>query len=123
MARKLLVVDDDAHIRKLVAIYLRDAGFDVAQAATGEEAMQLAGRERFDVVLVDLILPHYGGFRLSQKLKAMGEPPRVVITSGDDSQQSREGAAESKADTFLAKPFTREELLAAVGGERASRPQ
>lgn len=122
MARKLLVVDDDAHIRKLVAMYLRDAGFDVAQAATGEEAMQLAGRERFDVVLVDLILPHYGGFRLSQKLKAMASPPRVVIISGDDSQQSREGAAES-GDAFLPKPFTREELLAAVGGERASRPQ
>ncbi len=114
MARKLLVVDDDVHLRKLVAMYLRDAGFDVQQAATGEEGLQLAGRERFDVVLVDLILPHYGGLRLCQKLKTTPSPPRVIIISGDDSQQARDEALES-ADAFLPKPFTREQLLAAVG--------
>jgi DNA-binding response OmpR family regulator len=111
---KLLVVDDDLHIRRLIAIYLRDAGFDVTEAATGEEGLQIALREAFDIVLVDLILPHYGGFRLCQKLKASPSPPRVVITTGDDSPQSRDLARESNADAFLAKPFTREELLAAL---------
>jgi DNA-binding response OmpR family regulator len=111
---KLLVVDDDLHIRRLIAIYLRDAGFEVTEAATGEEGLQAAQREPFDIVLVDLILPHYGGFRLCQKLKSAESPPRVVITTGDDSQQSRDLAKESKADGFLAKPFTRDELLAAL---------
>jgi DNA-binding response OmpR family regulator len=111
---KLLVVDDDLHIRRLIAIYLRDAGFDVTEAATGAEGLQISQREPFDIVLVDLILPHYGGFRLCQKLKSAPSPPRVVITTGDDSAQSRDLATESKADAFLAKPFTREELLAAV---------
>jgi len=111
---KLLVVDDDLHIRRLIGIYLRDAGFEVTEAATGEEGLQIAQREPFDIVLIDLILPHYGGFRLCQKLKSAASPPRVVITTGDDSPQSRDLARESNADGFLAKPFTRDELLAAV---------
>ncbi|HYS53165.1 MAG TPA: response regulator [Thermoanaerobaculia bacterium] len=111
---KLLIVDDDLHIRRLIGIYLRDAGFEVTEAATGEEGLEVAQREPFDIVLVDLILPQYGGFRLCQKLKSASSPPRVVITTGDDSPQSRDLAAEAKADAFLAKPFTREELLAAV---------
>jgi DNA-binding response OmpR family regulator len=111
---KLLVVDDDLHIRRLIGIYLRDAGFEVTEAATGEEGLEISQREPFDIVLIDLILPHHGGFRLCQKLKATASPPRVVITTGDDSAQAREQATEARADGFLAKPFTREELLAAV---------
>ncbi len=111
---KLLVVDDDLHIRRLIGIYLRDAGYEVTEAATGEEGLMLAQREPFDVILIDLVLPHYGGFRLCQKLKSTADAPRVVITTGDDSQQSRQQAAEAKADAFLAKPFTREELLASL---------
>jgi DNA-binding response OmpR family regulator len=111
---KLLVVDDDLHIRRLVGIYLREAGYDVTEAASGEEALQVSQGRVFDVVLIDLILPHYGGFRLCQKLKSLPTPPRVVITTGDDSPQSRDKAVEAKADAFLAKPFNREELLAAV---------
>ena len=112
---RLLVVDDDVHIRRLIKVFLRDAQYELAEAATGEEALQLARRQAFDIVLVDLILPNYGGSRLCQKLKSdSARPPRVIIVSGDDSQQSRDIAAEVKADGFLAKPFTREELMAAL---------
>jgi DNA-binding response OmpR family regulator len=112
---RLLVVDDDVHIRRLIKVFLRDAQYELAEAATGQEALLLARRQAFDVVLVDLILPNYGGSRLCQKLKSdSARPPRVIIVSGDDSQRSRDVAAEVKADGFLAKPFTREELIAAV---------
>ena len=111
---KLLIVDDDLHIRRLIGIYLRDAGFELTEAATGEEGLEIAQREPFDIVLIDLILPHYGGFRLCQKLKSAPSPPRVVITTGDASQHARDLAVEAKADAFLAKPFTREQLLAAL---------
>ncbi len=111
---QLLVVDDDLHIRRLVGIYLREAGYEVTEAASGEEALKASHAQPFDVVLIDLILPQYGGFRLCEKLKALPQPPRVVITTGDDSPQSRERAMEAKADAFLPKPFTREDLLAAI---------
>jgi len=110
----ILVVDDDVHIRKLVRLYLRDSGAEVSEAGTGEEALAATGREVFDIVVVDLILPYFGGFRLSQKLKAGARPPRVVIITGDESPETRSAAAEAGADAFVVKPFTKEELLAAV---------
>jgi DNA-binding response OmpR family regulator len=112
--RKLLIVDDDVHIRRLIKLYLRGSAFDVAEAATGEEALELAAREPFDVAIVDLILPYYGGLRLCQKLKASEPAPRVVIITGDESPETREAAREYRGDAFILKPFTREELLGAV---------
>jgi two-component system KDP operon response regulator KdpE len=110
--RKLLIVDDDVHIRRLIALYLKQAGCEVVDSGSGEEALELAAREAFDTVLVDVILPAYGGFRLTQKLKSTTPAPRVIVMSGDESQ--REAAASYGADDFLAKPFTRDELLAKV---------
>jgi len=105
---KLLVVDDDVHIRRIVALYLRD--HDVAEAASAEEALARIGGATFDVVIVDVILPHFGGLRLCRKIKQTAPPPRVIVMSGDE--QLRDQAAEAGADAFLAKPFTREELAA-----------
>jgi DNA-binding response OmpR family regulator len=112
--RRVLVVDDDVHIRRLIGIYLRASGSDVAAAATGEEALEEFARKAADLVIVDLILPYFGGFRLCQKLKATEPAPRVLIITGDDSPETRETANEAHADGFLPKPFTREELLAAI---------
>ena len=105
---KLLVVDDDVHIRRIVSLYLR--GHDVAEAATAEEALARVGGEAFDVVIVDVILPHFGGLRLCRKIKETATPPRIIVISGDE--QLRDQASEAGADAFLAKPFTREDLLA-----------
>jgi two-component system OmpR family response regulator len=110
--RKFLIVDDDVHIRRLIALYLRQAGYEVVDSGSGEEALELAARDAFDTVLVDVILPAYGGFRLTQKLKSSAPAPRVIVMSGDETQ--REAAAGYGADAFLAKPFTRDELLAVV---------
>lgn len=112
MPQKILVVDDDVHIRRLIGLYLRQQGFEVADSGTGEEALELASRDAFDTVLVDVILPAFGGFRLTQKLKSAAAAPRIIVMSGDETQ--REAAAGYGADGFLSKPFTKEELLAAL---------
>ena len=103
---KLLVVDDDVHIRRIVALYLRE--HDVAEAANAEEALARIAAEAFDVAIVDVILPPSGGLRLCGKLKEVGM--RVIVMSGDE--QLREEATEAGADAFLAKPFTKEALAA-----------
>jgi len=108
----LLVVDDDVHIRRIVGHYLRE--HDVAEAATAEEALERLAGAMFDVVIVDLILPHFGGLRLCRKIKSAPTPPRVIVMSGDDSEQSREEAREAGADAFLGKPFGKEEVAALV---------
>ena len=105
---KLLVVDDDVHIRRIAALYLRE--HDVAEAATAEEALRRVDGEAFDAVIVDLILPQFGGLRLCRKIKQTPTPPRVIVMSGDE--QLRDQAAEAGADAFLAKPFTKDDLAA-----------
>ena len=122
--RKLLIVDDDPHIRKLLKLYLRNSGFELSEAATGEEAIQLFDRENFDVVLLDLILPYYGGFRLCQKFKGMtGRNPYIVIMTGDDSDETRSTAKEVGADDFIAKPFSAEEVVAKLEQTTAAKSQ
>jgi DNA-binding response OmpR family regulator len=105
---KLLIVDDDVHIRRIAALYLR--GHEVAEAATAEEALQRVAAEAFDAVVVDVILPQFGGLRLCRKLKESAAAPRVIVISGDEGLRDR--AREAGADAFLPKPFTKEELVA-----------
>jgi len=111
---KLLIVDDDPHIRKLLRIYLRQSDYEVFEAANGEEATAQVEQHRFAVILLDLILPHFGGFTLCQKFKATEQPPRVVIITGEDSPETRTMAEECGADDFLPKPFTLTEVMAKV---------
>ena len=112
---KLLIVDDDAHVRRLLTLYFRHAPFEIREAATGEEALALIQSEQFDVALLDLILPYYGGFRLCQRLKQRtGKTPYVVIMTGDDSEETRNTANECGANRFLAKPFSSEEIEALI---------
>lgn len=113
--RKLLIVDDDVHIRKLLKIQLRQSPFEVYEAGTGEEATALLEKHDFEVVLLDLILPYYGGFRLCQKFRSSGgHQPFIIVITGDDSPETRATAEECGSDAFLAKPFTQDELLGLI---------
>jgi DNA-binding response OmpR family regulator len=121
---KLLIVDDDPHIRRLLQLYCRGTGLEVHEAATGEEAESLIDQNRYAVVLLDLILPYYGGFRICQKLKRVPRQsqPFVIMMTGDDSQETRASAAECGADHFLPKPFSAVEvrdLVTSVVGRKS----
>jgi DNA-binding response OmpR family regulator len=114
--RKLLIVDDDAHIRRLLRIYLRPTGFELHEAGTGEEALRLLEEHEFEVVLLDLILPYYGGFRICQRIRASGRSPYVIIMTGDDSPETRQSAKECGADDFVGKPFSAADLVEKING-------
>lgn len=120
--RKLLIVDDDVHIRKLLKLQLRRSPFEIHEAGTGEEATALLEKHDFEVVLLDLILPYYGGFRLCQKFRSSsGHQPFIIIITGDDSPETRATAEECGSDAFLAKPFTEDELMALIDSVPATR--
>jgi len=115
--RRILIVDDDPHIRRLLTLYLRAPDLEVHEAATGEEALNLLASQPFDIVLLDLILPSYSGFRLCQKVKSgqiPGTPPYVIVITGDDSPETRATAKEYGADDFLAKPFDAAEVVSRI---------
>lgn len=124
MKARLLVVDDDTYIRRLLQLYLTNSGYEIHQAATGEDAVRLFDETKFDVIFLDLILPYFGGFRLCQKFKGSDRPPYIIIMTGDDSSETRASARDYGANDFLGKPFTLADVTAKLeAAKQASKQQ
>jgi two-component system, OmpR family, response regulator len=113
--RPILVVDDDALFRELVATILRRAGYRTREAASGEEALELAARERPEVVVLDIHLPGISGHEVCLKLGGLGERPPVLFVSGERIEaHDRVAGLLVGGDDYLVKPFAPDELLARV---------
>ena len=111
----VLVVDDDALFRELVLTILRRAGYRTQEAATGEEALELAKRQRPDVVVLDVHLPRLSGHEVCARLRRAGERPRVLFVSGERVEPyDRVAGLLVGGDDYLIKPFAPDELLARV---------
>ena len=114
MSPSVLIVDDDPFIRKLIATTLEDvAGFELAQAANGFEAVVVAGREKPEVVFLDIDMPRMDGFEACRRMRADPETADatiVMLTAASGGASERE-AEEAGADLFLTKPFSPLELL------------
>jgi DNA-binding response OmpR family regulator len=112
-AQRLLLVEDDARLAAMVSDYLGEAGFRVTRAATGAAAMQLAGSDDFDAVILDLMLPDADGLGLCRALRARSDIPVLMLTARGD-PLDRVVGLEIGADDYLPKPFEPRELLARV---------
>jgi two-component system chemotaxis response regulator CheY len=115
--RAVLVVDDDPFIRGLILTTLEDvAHFELFEAADGEEALSVAGRERPDLVFLDIDMPRLDGIEACRRLRANPSLSRATIVmltaSAEDSARHR--AADAGADLFLTKPFSPLDLLRMV---------
>ena len=113
----VLIVDDDPSIRKLVATTLEDvAGFELVEAADGDEALELAREEAPAIVLLDIDMPGIDGFEACRRLRAQPETADatvVMLTAAADEEAER-AAEEAGADLFITKPFSPLELLRLV---------
>jgi two-component system KDP operon response regulator KdpE len=107
----VLVVDDEAQIRRALKLNLRARDYEVVEASTGELALQLAASEHPDVVLLDLGLPGMDGVEVIEALRGWSKVPLVVLTVRDD-EHSKVLALDAGADDYITKPFGIEELLA-----------
>ena len=107
---KVLIVEDDAHIRRLVRGALARAGHEVVEAATAREAIASFGIDKPDAVLLDLGLPDRDGLELIQLARADGAA--VVVVSAREATSEKVAALDLGADDYLTKPFDTEELLA-----------
>lgn len=101
MAGTILVVDDEAPIRELLAAVLEESGYRVLQAVHGKQALDLVSRERPDLVLCDVMMPVMNGVELCARLKAATDLPVILMSAA----AKRTAAAAARADAFLAKPF------------------
>jgi two-component system KDP operon response regulator KdpE len=105
---KIMLVDDEPSILKVLSIKLRVSGYQVISALNGDEALKLIKSEKPDVVLLDVIMPGMDGFEVLQKLRAFSKLPVIVVSARPE--YSRQ-AMTLGANAFIAKPFDIDELL------------
>ncbi|GAA2961641.1 response regulator transcription factor [Actinokineospora diospyrosa] len=110
----LLVVEDDDGIRDLLATSLRFAGFTVATAATGTDALRQAERLRPDLLVLDVMLPDRDGFDVLRRLRAGGHGVPVLFLTARDANQDKVTGLTIGGDDYVTKPFSLEEVIARV---------
>lgn len=110
---EVLIIDDEAQIRKLLEITLNSNGYDVRQASTAKEGLTMAATHQPDAVILDLGLPDENGHSVLQKLREWCTSP-VIILSVQNSEEDIIRALDNGANDYLAKPFRTGELLARI---------
>ena len=116
MANRVLIVEDERDLSRVVAYNFKKEGFDVVVAFTGEQALRAVKEERFDLVLLDLMLPDISGTEVCKKLKqnqATAQIPVVMVTAKGE-EVDRIVGFELGADDYVVKPFSVRELVLRV---------
>lgn len=111
--KRILVVDDDPWVRKLVRGYLERAGFSVSTAATGQEALVEFEARPPDLVILDLALPEMDGLEVAQRIRSSSSVPIIMLTARS-TEDDRVLGLELGADDYVVKPFSARELEARV---------
>jgi two-component system KDP operon response regulator KdpE len=112
-AGKILVVDDDPQIRRVMKATLVGHNYEVIEARTGEDALEKTPQEMPNLVLLDLNMPGMGGLETCRALRAGSDIP-VIILSVRNSEKDKVAALDAGADDYVTKPFSIEELLARI---------
>ena len=114
--KKILVVDDEKHIVRLVEVNLRRAGYDVLKAYDGKEALEVVKNDQPDMVILDVMMPQMDGFEVLKHLRANPETtelPVIMLTAKAQDADVFKGW-QSGVDSYLTKPFSPMELLTFV---------
>lgn len=110
---RVLVVDDEQQIRRLLTVSLASHGYAVESVARGEDALAALAAEPFDVVLLDLGLPDIDGVEVCRQVREWSHIPIIVISVRED-ERDKVAALDSGADDYVTKPFGIDELLARI---------
>ncbi len=112
-SRRILVVEDEKAIRDVVAAYLEREGFWVTPAADGQTALNEFSRRRFDLIVLDLMLPEVSGEEVCRRIRDVSDVPIIMLTAKGE-EEDRIAGLELGADDYLVKPFSPRELVARV---------
>jgi DNA-binding response OmpR family regulator len=108
---KILLCEDDVHIRKLIVTYLSSQGFNVLESDNGMSAWSIFQNEKIDVVVTDLMMPKMDGFSLTQKIRSSQKDVPILILSALESMEDKEKGFISGTDDYMVKPIDLKELL------------
>jgi two-component system KDP operon response regulator KdpE len=112
-AGRILVVDDDPQIRRAMRTTLTGRGYEVADARTGEEALEALRSGNYDLVLLDMNMPGMGGIETCRLIRSTSEVAIIMLTVSN-SEKDKVEALDAGADDYITKPFSTPELLARI---------
>ena len=119
---RVLVVDDDQRLRELVVRYLTEQGFEARAVADAAGMDKQLARERYDLVVLDLMLPGEDGLAICRRLRAQNTGPAIVMLTAKGDEVDRIVGLEMGADDYLPKPFNPRELVARINAVLRRRP-
>ena len=113
---KILVIEDEDLVRKVLEFRLKKEGYNVYQAKDGSEALDLIEQHHFDLMLVDIMIPYVGGLEITQKVKSnpQTKDTAIIVVSANGLENVILEAFALGADDFIAKPFNLPELMIRV---------
>ena len=114
MSRRILVVEDDKDISRLLELHLRDAGYEVSLARDGTSGSELALSRPHDMIILDIMLPGLDGLELCRRIRAASPSLPILMLTARSSELDRVVGLEMGADDYVTKPFSIPELLARV---------
>ncbi|MEW9104425.1 response regulator transcription factor, partial [Paenibacillus sp.] len=110
---RLLIIDDEDDMRALVQMYLKNSGFEVHQAANGEEALEVLSAMPIDLIVADVMMPVLDGFTLCLNIRQSSNVPIVFLTARGE-EWDRVYGLKIGADDYIVKPFSPSELIARI---------
>ena len=111
--RKILIVDDEVRMRRVIADYLRIKGYETAEAADGVEALEKFSAENPDLVLLDVMMPRMDGWEVCCRIRARSRVPVIMLTAKGEEEDELQGFSLG-ADEYIMKPFSLKILLARI---------
>jgi two-component system, OmpR family, phosphate regulon response regulator OmpR len=111
---RILVVDDDLRLREMLTRYLGDQGFEVRAAGDAPAMDKQLSRERYDLVVLDLMMPGEDGLSICRRLRTQNAPPAIIMLTAKGDDVDRIVGLEMGADDYLPKPFNPRELVARI---------
>jgi len=131
-AKRILVVDDEEVIRKFVRIQLGKLGYEIKEAEDGNKAIEVLGKENFDLLICDIMMPNKNGWEVIKEVRSNPKTrdlPIIVLTAKNEDKDMFKGY-ELGASYYITKPFTKAQLLYGIqlmfqeeGGESLGRSQ
>ena len=114
--KRILIADDDPDIIDLLEVYFKGAGFQVTATVNGKDALQKAETEKFDLVLLDVMMPYIDGYHVASEISSRlgSEAPKIIIMTSRDVASEKGIALLSGASDVVQKPFTLDELDAKI---------
>jgi len=114
MKKTILIVDDEADIRQILSFNIGNAGYQVEESPSAEEAMDILAEKDIDLILLDVMLPGISGYKLAENLRANGNNVPIIFLTALGSERNLIAGFDSGGDDYVSKPFSIKELLARV---------